>query len=122
MFEPLSGFNSFVSFSGFPPVFCIRKFFEMLPVWLQKFDIEILNEKKEVKIGKQLHPWETIGKRVPNYFDILLSGKSNKEYQSTVFHQLFHIYPRAGAQDMKLRVQQFLKNMDGVAMPVIMFG
>ena len=76
---------------------------------LKKFDITILNDKKEVKIEKSFHSWQSICKRAPNYFEIMLKEKPAKEYQTTVFNQLYMIFPKAGSKDMKSKVQTFLR-------------
>ena len=99
----------------------VRKFFQILPEALKKFDIEILNDKKEVKIDKSYHSWQSICKRAPNYFEIMLNGKPAKEYQSAVFNQLYMIFPKPGSTDMKSKVLTFIRRLDGVAMPIIMY-
>ena len=99
----------------------MRKFFDILPEALRKFEIEILNDKGEVKVGSEYHPWQSVVKRAPNYFEIMLSGKSSKEYSSAVFTTLHNLYPKAGRKDMRSIVLQFVKRLDHVAMPIIMF-
>ena len=108
-------------FSLFSASLSVRNFFQILPDALKKFDVEILNGKKEVKIDKTYRSWQSMCKRAPNYFEIMLKEKQAKEYQSTVFNQLYMIFPKTGSKDMKSKVLSFIRRLDGVAMPLIMF-
>lgn len=97
----------------------MRSFFEKLPEAFSKFGAPILNDKNEIVVKKRPRKWSLLTKRAASYFDIMLTGKNNKEYASTVFWQLYSFYPREGNSAAKGQLMDFLARMDHIA-PEIM--
>lgn len=103
-------------FKMFPDV--PRQFFKMLPEAFEKQGVKILNDEKQICVRKTWHHWDTITRRAPSYFDIVLHDKSTKEFSSSVFWKLRDCQPRDN-HDAKARLQLFLRHVDSTSPPVI---
>lgn len=90
-----------------------------LPSAFEKHDQGILTDKGEISVNKVMHKWSHISKRVPNYFDLLLSMKSAKDYSNAVFNMLLELQPSEKNEKAKQNLKLFLKSVDTVSFPVI---
>eukprot|EP00435_Cladocopium_sp_Y103_P004697 s3161_g1.t1 len=83
----------------------IEKFFQYLPEAFEKHGQKILDSEGKFKIGHQKLDWMILSRRVPSYFDILLTGKSGKDYSNAVFFKLRDCEPRPENPSAKDRLR-----------------
>lgn len=85
-----------------------------------KHGVTLLNAKQEIRVGKVWHSWESLCLRAPQAYDVILAGKPQKEFANSVFYSLHSLLPRATNSDFHNQLVKFLKQVDGVAAPVMM--
>ena len=98
----------------------ICEFMDTLPKLWCKAGMGILNQQNVIEIKKSAKwlPWCHVAKRTPETFDVLLSGKSNRDFGKAVRSRFLQLTP--GAAGAKQSLQCFLEQIDALSQPVLL--
>ena len=96
----------------------ITDFMQLLAVIWQEKGMGFLTEQGELElVGWKKIRWDHLSRRAPEAFDVLLSGKNNKDFSRAVHSQFLQIMPDASESMSSLRM--LAKKMDALAQPLL---